>query len=197
MKVDNKLIFTEEETLELLDAFYKEALRFLNVSEEKTAVIIKESFVPTSVPIYIDYQSRTIHVQIQYFRTMIALNPMAGNDNPSIYRMYGYMLAYVWSEYISTGKKLDFPRNHDAVTFANALSIIKGLPIHHRLPVSSRDIKFLGYDPNDLRPVLHVLRSKFGMSCQIRRVKDRTNNQIVELVSFTSALLSGEIFTIK
>ena len=39
--------------MELLDAFYKEELRFLNVSEEKTAVIIKAFFVPTSVPIYI------------------------------------------------------------------------------------------------------------------------------------------------
>ena len=186
MSADNKLILTEEETVELLCAFYKEALKFLNVSEEKAAEIKKELFVPTSAPVYIDYKSRTIHVQIQFFRTMIALNPMAGDDSPSIYRMYGYMLAYIWAEYISAGKKLDFPWNRDAAAFANALFIIKGLPIHHRQPVPLEYIRFLGYDPNDLRPVLHMLRSKFGMSCQIRRVKDRTNNQIVELVSFTS-----------
>ena len=59
--------------MELLDAFYKEELRFLNVSEEKIAVIIKAFFVPTSVPIYIDYQSRTIHVQIRFFRILVIL----------------------------------------------------------------------------------------------------------------------------
>lgn len=186
MSADNKLILTEEETVELLCAFYKEALKFLNVSEEKSAEIKEELFVPTSAPVYIDYQSRTIHVQIQFFRTRIALNPMAGNDNPSIYRMYGYMLAYVWSEYIATGNKLDFSRNRDAATFANALFVIKGIPIHNRQPISPEYIKFLGYDPYDLQPVLRMLRNKFGMDCQIRRVKDRTNNQIVELVSFTS-----------
>ena len=108
MKVDNKLIFTEEETFELLVAFYKEALKFLNVSEEKAAVIEKESIVPTSPPVYIDFHTQTIYVQIQFFRTIVALNPMASNDSPTMYRMYGYMLAYIWSEYISTGKKLDF-----------------------------------------------------------------------------------------
>ena len=185
MSADNKLILTEEETVELLCAFYKEALKFLNVSDEKAAEIKKEFFVPTSAPVYIDYQSRTIHVQIQFFRTMIALNPMAGNDNPSIYRMYGYMLAYIWSEYISAGKKLDFPTNRDAAAFANALFIIKGLPIHHRQPASKEYIKFIGYDPYDLEPVLQMLRNKFGIDCQIRQAKDRTNNKIIELVSFT------------
>lgn len=186
MIVDNKLIFTEDETLELLDAFYKEALKFLNVSEDEVAQIKKKSFVPTFVPVDIDYQSRTIHVQIQFFRAMVALNPMTGNDNPTMYRMYGYMLAYVWSEYIATGKKLDFPRNRDAATFANALFIIKGIPIFNRQPISSEYIKILGYDPYDLQPVLRMLRNKFGIDCQIRRAKDRINNQMLELVSFTS-----------
>ena len=186
MKVDNKLIFTEEETFELLVAFYKEALKFLNVSEEKAAVIEKESIVPTSPPVYIDFHTQTIYVQIQFFRTIVAWNPMASNDNPTMYRMYGYMLAYIWSEYISTGKKLDFPGDRDAVTFSNALFIIKGLPIHNKQPISSEYKKFLGYDPNDLKPVLHMLKNKFGIDCQIRRTKDRISNQMLELVSFTS-----------
>ena len=186
MMVDNKLIFTEEETFELLVAFYKEALKFLNVSEEKAAVIEKESIVPTSPPVYIDFHTQTIYVQIQFFRTIVAWNPMASNDNPTMYRMYGYMLAYIWSEYISTGKKLDFPGDRDAVTFANALFVIKGIPIHNRQPISPEYIKFLGYDPNDLKPVLHMLKNKFGIDCQIRRTKDRISNQMLELVSFTS-----------
>lgn len=187
MMLGNKLMFTEKETLDLLRAFFKEALKFLKVSEEKYPVI-KNGVCSTPQglrPIYIDFSASTIYFHAHFFRRMVAYNPTAGNDSPTVYRMNGYLLAYVWSEYIATGKRLDYPQNHDAMVFANALSILKGVPIHSGEHLPKESIRYIGFDPYDLKPALQMLRDKFGIDCIIRNAKDRVNNQMLELVSYS------------
>ena len=187
MDAANKLILTESETLNLLSAFYKEALMFLNIPEEKHALIKNQSdATPQCInPLHIEFSTTTIYVQIQFFRFMVASNPTFGNDAPTMYRMYGYMLAYVWSEYVDNGRRLHFPMNHEAIAFANALLIVKGIPIHNRKPLPMELLRYLGFDPNDLKPSIQMLRNKFGINCIIRNAKDRVNNKIVELVSYS------------
>lgn len=187
MDNDDKLLLNEDETFYLLVAFYKEALAFLNVPVERHAEFVHECRNGAHIcnPIFVDYQRLKIHVEIQFFRTMIALSPHFSNDAPTQYRFYGYKLAYVWYRYVSAGQELDFCKDPDSNVFAIALNVIKGLPLQKKQPIPTWAKEIMGFDPNDRCSLLQVLRKEFGMSCKINRCYDIVNNQLTECVSYT------------
>ena len=110
----NKFILDEEETMQLLTAFFHEALKILNVSKENYPEIKMGCGVSYNgvEPIHIEYEKCKILVMIHFFRMMITCSPNTKNDCPTVYRTYGYKLAYIWHIYLTTGKKTNFIADH-------------------------------------------------------------------------------------
>ena len=189
LRKDNykKLILTEEETYQLLVAFYREALDFLKLPRERHAEILNGCNPMSNgrQPISVDFSDSRIYVVIPFFRMLVEEDPNYRNDGPTIYRTYGYQLAYVWHTYLTTGKKLNIPLDKSCVFFAQSLSIIKGLPIHNRPKLSSDMIKIIGYDPNDISLILKMLRENFKMDCVVKRAWDYVNQNYIEFISFS------------
>ena len=187
MNFQDKFMLTKDETFLLFNAFYKEALAFLNVPLERYAEMVQEYRMgaPNGNPIFVDYQRSTIHVDIRFFRTMIAQSSYLSNDGPTQYRFYGYKLAHIWYRYVSAGIAVDYAIDVDSTIFAQALNVVKGLPLLQSQPISPAIKKNLGFDPNDRTPILEMLRSQCGMDCRINTVYDIDSGQLKEVISFT------------
>lgn len=184
----NKFILDEEETMQLLTAFFHEALKILNVSKENYPEIKMGCGVSYNgvEPIHIEYEKCKILVMIHFFRMMITCSPNTKNDCPTVYRTYGYKLAYIWHIYLTTGKKTNFIADVDSTIFAESLKIIKGIPIHNAPQLPSYAKEIIGFDPNDKRPILAMLKNKFGMECIINKGYDIASRQTNEFISFTA-----------
>ena len=187
MTPQDKFILTEEETFLLLNAFYKEALAFLNVPVERHAELVHECRVGVHAcnPIFVDYQRSLIQIEIQFFRAMVAQSPHISNDAPTQYRFHGYKLAHVWHRYVSAGIAVDYIMDVGSTIFAQALNVLKGLPLLQCQPVSPVIKKIMGFDPNDRTPILEMLRSQFGMNCRIRSAYDIDGGRLMEVISYT------------
>ena len=184
----NKFILEEEETIQLLTAFFHEALKFINVPEENYPEIKIGCGVSHNgvEPIHIEYEKCKILVMIPFFRMMITWSPNAKNDCPTVYRTYGYKLAYIWHIYLTTGKKTNFIADVDSTIFAESLKIIKGIPIHNASQLPSYAKEIIGFDFNDKKPILTMLKYKFGMECIINQGYDIASRQIKKFISFTA-----------
>lgn len=192
MKRD-KFILTEQETLQLLTAFYKEGLDFIGVPAADYAEVINDfSWSPESSPISIDFPESRIYISIPFFRMMLALDSNYSNDGPTVYRVLGYQLAYAWYTYLFSGKRLHLPYDKECMVFAKSLCIIKGLPI----PNTTEFSKVSGDGPYDLTPELHMLRNKFGIDCIVRSGKELFTHKVMDVVSFSTHELKrrGEQF---
>lgn len=187
----NRFILSDEETLHLLTGFFHEALRFLRVPQEKYPQItigVGTCCDGKIDPIYINYRKNKILFFIPFFRLLIASNPRNTNDCPTVYRTYGYKLAYIWHIYITTGKESVFMKDTPSTLFASALQVIKGVPLQHRIIDESQEQllkSVLGFSPNDRGPILKMLKEEFGMACQVRRGFDIATQKIGEFISFT------------
>ena len=186
---DHKFIMTEEETFQLFKEFFIEALRFLNVPQESYPRVVNTLPVGSDGkyrPVYFDYDNDLIMVSVRFFRVMATYNLPSGNDGPSAYRATAYKAAYMWNFYISYGEKRDYSSDTESTAFAQALMIVKGVPLLP--PIFDNNIRLiiksvLGIDPNDRRPMLKMLEQKFGMPCQVRRRYDVANGKYREFVS--------------
>ena len=184
----NKFILEEEETIQLLTAFFHEALKFINVPEENYPEIKIGCGVSHNgvEPIHIEYEKCKILVMIPFLRMMITCSPNAKNDCPTIYRTYGYKLAHIWYSYLTTGKKTNFITDVDSTIFAESLNVIKGIPIHNALQLPFYAKEIIGFDPNDKKPILAMLKKQFGMECIINHGYDIASRQIKKFISFTA-----------
>lgn len=140
MTSNTHAILTDAEVMEMLGAFYSEALRFLGVPQDQWAKIgVGVFFVGAEGKasiIGINYAQRTILVNLPMLKMIIQFNPKAAGDTPSVYRFYGYKLARFWQQYVKTGECRIFEQDKDSNDFAMALGIVKGLP-QIDLPVSA------------------------------------------------------------
>lgn len=187
----NKFILSDEETLQLFTEFCHEALRFLKVPQDKYP-IITVGFATCGEgriePVFIDYKRNKILFCIPFFRTLIASNPQNSNDCPTVYRAYGYKLAYIWHTYITTGKETsNFINDVASFIFSSALQVVKGIPLRHvdDGPAIRIMESVLGFSSNDRTPILKMLKEEFGMECQIKKGFDIATRRIREFVSFT------------
>lgn len=184
----NQPILTDSEILELLSAFYSEALHFLGVPKEQWAVVrIGVSFTGASHKaniITIDYQNKKILVCLPVLRLIIQSNPKATGDTPSVYRAYGYKLARIWQQYIITGQQRIFEQDKDSDDFAMALEIVKGLPqIVH--PAIKDVIQIFGHNPFDRGAAITMLREEFGIDCCEKQGYDLSNKEQRIFVTLT------------
>ena len=184
----NKFILEEEETIQLLTAFFHEALKFINVPEENYPEIKIGCGVSHNgvEPIHIEFEKCKILVMIPFLRMMITCSPNAKNDCPTIYRTCGYKLAHIWYSYLTTGKKKNFITDVDSTIFAESLNVIKGIPTHNALQLPSYAKEIIGFDPNDKKPILAMLKKQFGMECIINHGYDIPSRQIKKFISFTA-----------
>ena len=187
MTDEQKFILNEEETMQLLTAFFHEALKFINVPKDKYPEInIGVGFSINGMePIHIEYEKRKILFFIPFFKMMISLNRNAKNDSPTIYRTFGYKLAYIWNNYLTTGTKTNFITDIESSIFAESLKIVKGIPIHKNPLLPSNIKQIIGFDPNDKKPILEMLKNKFGMDCIVNKGYDIASRQVNEFISFS------------
>lgn len=187
----NRFMLNDEETLQLLTEFCHEALRFLGVTQDKYPVISNGLAACRDgkiKPIYINYKKNIILFSIPFFRLTITSNPRNTNDCPTVYRAYGYKLAYIWHVYITTGIESDFIEDSQSTIFASSLQVIKGIPLQ-RVDVDEAKKHMLksvlGFFPNDRTPILKMLKDKFGMECQVNTGFNIATQRIGEFISFT------------
>ena len=183
----SKFLMNEEETMQLLTAFFHEALKFMNVPEENYPELKNETACYTKgfEPILIDYKRSRIIVMLPFIRMVIANNPNAKNDCPTVYRIYGYKLAYIWYTYLTTGKEVKFITDNDSTLFAETLNVVKGIPIDSQSPSQANTKRTPYFDPSDKNPVLKMLKEKFGMECIIRQGYDIVSRQIHNFVTYS------------
>ena len=99
MSTSSLPILTNTETLEMLNAFYQEALRFLKVPEELWAVVKQGTAIDASGKasiISIDFINKKILVSVSALQMLIQAHPKTTGDTPSVYRSHGYKLARIW-----------------------------------------------------------------------------------------------------
>lgn len=175
----SRFIMDEIETLQLLAAFFHEAAMFIGVPKENSPEIVMGiGFSAYGIEfIQIVYERRKILVNIPFFRKIIATTPNFTNDAPTLYRTFGYKLAYIWYRYLVAGEKRCFNNDLDSYFFAEALNAVKGIPMSPSTMTRC--------DLNDKEPILKMLKSEFGMECMVNRGYDKVNGQIVEALSFT------------
>lgn len=187
----SKFLFTEEETFLLFKEFLYEALRFLNVDEERYPEI--SNTLPLgcddkSRPIYIDYDNNLILISIPFFRSVAAWNPSNNNDGPTMYRATAYKAAYIWRTYLSLGDKRDYSTDVESTVFAQVLNIIKGIPLLPLIPDNRTTLvakSIVGIDPNDRQPILKMLREEFGMLCQVKTKYDIAERRQKDFIVYT------------
>ena len=181
-------ILTNSEIMELLKAFYSEALRFLEVPNDQWAVVkMGVGFNGTDGKaslISVNYPNKEILVCLPVLEMMIQASPNATGDAPSVYRAYGYKLARLWQQYLTTGKQGIFEQDKDSDTFALALGIIKGLPQVEN-PVSRQMIQALGHNPFDQGAAISMLRDEFGIDCCVKQGYDLSNKAHRKFVTLT------------
>ena len=189
---ESKFVLTDSETLHLLEQFCFEGLCFLEVPQEAYPKVVNGvSFDEdaNALPIFVDYRNNKIIVSISFFRMLLLSSPQVKNDSPTLYRFYGYKLAYIWYTFIVKGITVDFVKDVESSIFAESLKAIKGIPIRHvNVDKASSDIlnSIIGYDPNDKTPVLKMLRENLGMECLIREGYNHISKEKRPVVTFSS-----------
>ena len=97
MPLTSQPILTDSEIMDMLIAFYAEALRFLHVPSEQWAEVKTGATFDGEDGklriISIIYAKRKIIVCLPALKMMLQLNPNTTSDTPSVYRSYGYKLA--------------------------------------------------------------------------------------------------------
>ena len=181
-------ILTDSEIMEMLVAFYAEALRFLNVPSEqwadvKTGAVFDGTNGKLSI-ISINYDNRKIIVCLPALKIIILSSPNATGDSPSVYRSCGYKLARLWQQYLKTGQQRIFDQDKDSYVFAKALGVIKGLPLIDA-PVDGNLVKTIGFNPFDREAATSMLRDEFGIDCCVKRGYDLSNKTERSFVALT------------
>lgn len=189
MPLISQPILTDSETMELLIAFYSEALRFLDVPKEQWA-IVKEgvAFEDGKLSIiYINYAQRKIIVNLSALKIMLQSNPNITGDAPSVYRSYGYKLARFWQQFVKTGKQdRVFEQDKDSYVFAMALDMIKGVPLIDT-PIDENVIKTFGFNPFDREAAIKMLSDEFGIDCCVKRGYEMSNKAKRSFVTLTDS----------
>lgn len=160
-------MLTNVETMEMLIAFYHEALRFLGVPEELWAEVKMGTTLDAAGKvsiISIDYANKKILVFLPVLQTMVQIHPSTTGDAPSVYRSHGYKLARLWQQYLTKGVCRSYEQDKDSYDFAMALGIIKGLPQIDN-PSEDMTIKAIGFNPFDRKAAIRMLRDEFGIDC--------------------------------
>lgn len=188
MKTAYQPILTDEETMEMLFAFYSEALEFLKVPKElwaelKIGVSLNTDYGKANL-ICINYAKRKILVCLPVLRMFIQASDKNPGETPSIYRSYGYKTARLWQQYLVTGQQRIFEKDKDSCDFALALEIIKGLP-QINIPISENAIKAIGYNPIDRDAAIRMLRDEFGIDCKTVQAFDQVNKEKITIVTLT------------
>lgn len=171
MTTTTQPILTDAETMEMLTAFYQEALRFLGVQEELWAEVKMGTTFDVAGHasiINIDYANKKILVFLPALQMMIQSSSQAIGDSPSLYRGHGYKLARIWQQYLVTGEGRVYEHDKDSFDFAFALEIIKGLPQIDN-PNEDIAIKVFGFNPFDRKAAICMLRDEFGIDCRERQ----------------------------
>lgn len=184
----SQAILTDGETLEMLNAFYAEGLRFLEVprdnwAEVKMGVSFNAADGKASL-VSIDGTKGIILVCLPVLKMMVQTSPYTSGDAPSFYRSQGYKLARIWQQYLKTGKLCVFEQDKDSCDFAMALSIIKGLP-QIDIPIDENLIKAIGFNPLDRDAAIRMLRDEFGIDCKVVQAYDQTNKEKRPIVTLT------------
>ena len=188
MSPTSQSILSDAETMDMLIAFYSEALEFLKVPSEqwaevKMGVSFNNADGKANI-ISIDYAKRKILVCLQVLKLFTqAINNNSG-DAPSFYRSTGYKLARIWQQYLMSGKRCIYETDKDSFDFAMALGILKGLP-QIDVPAKGSMIKTLGFNPVDRDAALQMLRNEFGIDCCIRYGYDLSNKEQRLFVTLT------------
>ena len=193
-------ILTDAETMDLLIAFYSEALQFLKVPRNQWADIKMGMSSNTSDEnihiINIDYIKRKIIVCLPVIKMFLASSPDFHGDAPSFYRYNGYKMARLWQQYIKTGQQRIFEQDNDSYIFAMALGIIKGVPLANA-PYNDNLQKIA----NSYRTAaIRMLRDEFGIDCCIKRGYDLSNKMEGSYVSLTNEAFlrrSNELFSLR
>lgn len=148
------MVLNERETLQMLQGFCYEALRFLNVSVDKYpqfAIGVVMRADGKVDPLVIDYTRSKVFVYIPLFQMIYS--EAIGNDAPTLYRMMGYQLARYWYRYKTAGTKAVFDSmNKDSLVFAQSLMVLKGCRI---TPLTFVD------------EVIDMLKKEFSLECEL------------------------------
>lgn len=182
----NKSVLTDAETMEMLTAFYHEALLFLGVPQESWADVKMGMAVDVEGKasiININYAAKKILVNLPVLQMMILASPQSSGDSPSFYRGQAYKMARFWQQYLKTGERRQYEQDKDSYDFAIALEIIKGLP-QIDYPVEDWAIKTLGFNPFDRKSAIRMLREEFGIDCR-ERIAVTIQNEKRTVVSLT------------
>lgn len=147
-------VLNNQETLQMLQGFCYEALRFLKVSAEKYpkfAIGVAMQANGKAVPLVIDYAHSKVLVSIPVFRIMF--QGTVGNDAPTMYRLMGYQLARFWYRF-TTGDNVGAfnSMDKDSIVFAQSLMTLKGCRLNPITPVAE---------------VLEMLKSEFKIECEL------------------------------
>lgn len=181
-------ILSDVETLNLLEAFYAEALRFLGVPRNKWAVVRSGISIGQDgkafVSPHIDYANGRIIVCMPFIRLMQEMNPDVTNDAPSLHRIHGYKLARMWQQYLNDGMQRDFMSDKDSWDFATALSLLKGINYGESPKILEA---MLGFKVMDINAALGMLRDEFGIGCKIVQAYDQRNKVKRTIVTLTDA----------
>ena len=150
----------------MLNAFYAEGLRFLEVArdnwaEVKMGVVFEQDGRADVTP-YIDYAKAKIIVCLPVIKLMLQINPVVTNDSPSVYRSHGYKLARMWQRYLKDGVQRDFLSDKDSWDFAVALSLLKGVN-YTDTPKDSTigNNAITGFEVLDINAAIRMLRDEF------------------------------------
>lgn len=188
MTPNTQAILTDAEIMEMLGAFYSEALRFLGVPQDQWAEIREGmAFDGTEGKvsiISINYEKHKILVNLPVLKMIIQSNPKAAGDTPSVYRSYGYKLARRWQQYLKTGERRIFEQDKDSDDFAMALGIVKGLS-QIDLPINESIVEAVGHNPFDREAAIRMLRDEFGMDCCVKQGFDISNKETRMFVTLT------------
>jgi len=188
MTSKTQAILTDAEIMEMLGAFYSEALRFLKVPQDQWAKIrvgmVFDGAEGKASIISINYAQRKILVSLPMLKMIIQSNPKATGDTPSFYRSYGYKLARLWQQYVKTGECRIFEQDKDSDDFAIALGIVKGLP-QIDAPIDKGVVEAIGHNPLDLEAAIRMLRDEFGIGCCVKHGFDISNKEMRMFVTLT------------
>ncbi len=181
-------ILTDAEMMEMLVAFYSEALQFLGVPKEEWAdVKMGVSFDGTDGKanlISVIYPQRKILVCLPVLRMLQMSVPHATGDAPTVYRSHGYKLARLWQQHLKTGQQRVFEQDKDSSDFAMALCILKGVP-QIETPIDQNAVNSIGYNPFDRDAAIKMLHDELGIDCCIKRGYDLSNRLPHLLVTLT------------
>lgn len=166
------IVLTDKQTLQMLQGFCTEALRFLKVSSEKYLTFVVGVVTQNGQinPLVLDYKHSKVLVTIPMFKKMFACG--TGNDSPTMFRIMGYQLARFWYRYQQYGVTDEFDSmDLDSMTFAHALMALKGLNVSPCLTSANQ--------------ILEMLKSEFGIECKQVEAYDNQTKTKQKVFSYT------------